>query len=697
MEKGQKRRSYSKLMVLSGGAALLAVAVNIAIFALNSRTKTRKKKEIRGSKFQVNLSAQEILKLADHIIAKSKEVHDAVASVPLDKVCFANVIEPLAELEAQQFPLVQSCVFRKYVSPAEDVRKASLEAERRIDAHVSVCSKREDVYRVVKAVMYKGDWISPEAKQFVQFLVQDFERNGLNLTSTKREELQRLKTDMNELSLQYIRNLNDSTACLIFSQVELAGLPQDFIKSLDEAEKGSYKITLRSQHVFPVLDFCRVGSTRKAVAVGYGQRCEANLSLLEKLIQLRHKLSRLLGYVNYVEYAIDQRMTTSSSKVFEFLENISASLTNKALRELDVLKELKRLEEGVLTFGIEDLRYYMNRARERQFDLDFGAVMQYFPVNLVLSGIFKICEDLFGLRFEEVADADVWNPDVQLFVVFDLRSGELMGYFYLDLYSREGKYGHTCVISLQNYASISSGRLMPIALLLSQMEKGVEGNPGLLRFSEVVNLFHEFGHVVHHICNRASFVRFSGLHLDPDFVEIPAQVLENWCYERLSLKLISGFHQDITKPIDDKTCELLKEWRFSFSALRLKQEILYCLFDQMIHSAENVDIVKAFEQLHPKVMLGLPVLEGTDPASYFPGTAIGYEGTCYSRIWSEVFAADIFSSKFSDNLLDQHTGMQFRSKVMAPGAGKDPFEMLSDFLGRDPSMEAFLRSRTESS
>lgn len=158
------------LIALTGGAALLAVAVNFAIYAISSRGKNRRKREVRGSKVHINLSASEILKLADRIIDKSKKVHDAVASFPLDKVNYANAILPLAELEAEQFPLVQSCVFPKLVSTSEDTRKASAEAERRIDAHVALCSKREDVYRVVKAVISRGDWMNSEATRFAQFL-----------------------------------------------------------------------------------------------------------------------------------------------------------------------------------------------------------------------------------------------------------------------------------------------------------------------------------------------------------------------------------------------------------------------------------------------------------------------------------------------------------------------------------------------
>ncbi|KAH6798728.1 Zincin-like metalloproteases family protein [Perilla frutescens var. frutescens] len=692
MENDRKRRERRNLVALTGGAALLAVAVNLAVVALKTHFKNRNRKVLPGSNVRINVSASEILRLADNVVAKSEEIQNAVASVPLDKVTYANTILPLAELEAHQFPLIQSCTFPKLVSSSEDIRKASIEAERRIDAHISICSKREDVYRVVKAFIARGDWMSSEVKCYAQYLVQDFERNGLNLTSTKREELQRLRAQIDELSMRYIRNLNDDSTVLLFNDMELVGLPLEFLKGLDIAENGKFKVLLRSHHVSPILELCKVGSTRKSVAVSYGRRCEVNLSVLEKLVQLRHKLARLLGYPNYAEYAVDRRMASSSAKVFEFLEKISESLTESASKELSLLKEMKRKEEGEFAFGIEDLPYYAKKIKEKQCDLDFGVVKQYFPVSLVLSGIFKICQDLFGLRFEEVLDAEVWHQDVQLFSVFDLSSGELMGYFYLDLYTREAKYGHTCVVALQNGSWINNTRQIPVALLISQLPKEVDGHPGLLRFSEVVNLLHEFGHVVHYTCNRATFTRFSGLRLDPDFVEIPSMLLENWCYESSSLKLISGFHQDITKPIEDEMCKSLKRWRCSFSALKLKQEILYCLFDQIIHSTENVDMIGLFKHLHSKVMLGLPMLEGTNPASCFPRTAIGYEATCYSRIWSEVFAADIFSTKFHD-IFNQNAGIQFRNKVLAPGGAKDPLEILSDFLGREPSIQAFVDSK----
>ncbi|KAL1336485.1 hypothetical protein HN51_030841 [Arachis hypogaea] len=698
MDQQMKKKGHRRLIAFTGAAAVVAIAANLALtFIKYHKDKKSSKKYLAGLYVRVNLTASEILKLADQIIAKSNKVHDSVAAVPLDKVTYSNVISPLAELQAQQFPLIQSCVFPKMVSTREDVRKASAEAEQRIDAHIDMCSKREDVYIVVKAFATKGEWINAEAKSFVQILVRDFERNGLNLTASKREELLRLRAQIDELSFRYIQNLNDDSKFLPFNEAELAGLPQEFLKCLDKSEDGKLKIYLRSHHVAAVLEFCKVGTTRRMVSRAYGNRCgEANLSILENLVQQRHKYARLLGYSNYAEYAVDVRMAKTPMKVFEFLEDLSTSLTELAMKELDTLKNLKKREEGEFPFGIEDLLYYVKRVEDQNYDLDFGELNQYLPISLVLSGIFKILQDLFGLRFEEIAGADVWHSDVRVFSVLDLGSSEILGYCYFDLFSREGKYGHTCVMALQNSALTLSGeQQIPVALLISQIQKDGNSCPGLLRFSEVVGLFHEFGHVIQQICNRSSFARFSGLRVDPDFVEIPAQLLENWCYETSCLKLISGFHQDITKPIKDDTCESIKRWRASFSALKLKQEILYCLFDQIMHSADNIDIRELFKHLHPKVMLGLPALEGTNPASCFPSSVIGYEAACYSRVWSEVFAADIFASKFCNDVVNQHAGMQFRKKVLAPGGAKDSIEVLSDFLGREPSIRAYIENKVK--
>ncbi|KAF3337265.1 putative thimet oligopeptidase [Carex littledalei] len=695
-----KEKKERRILVFTGAAALVAVGLNLLLSAINTRWKISKKKGLPGSSVLVDLSASEISKLADCIIAKSKETYDRVASIPLEKVCYDNVVSPLTDLDAQQFPLIQSCVFQWMVSASVEVRNASLEAEKRLDAHFLLSRKREDVYRVIKALLDKGGRIKPAAKRYIQNMVKEMERHGTRLSPSKRIEMERIKSQLDELSLRYIENLSSGPKYQLLSEQELAGMPHEFIKDLENID-GKRKILLTNYHVTPILEHCKVGSTRKLIATAYGQRGgKENLHILKKMVQLRIKFAQLLGYPNYADFATELRMARSSAKVFQFLEEVSSNLTELAERELNLLKDLKRKEEGDVPFGMQDLPYYMKRAEEEHlaFDFDFGEVKRYFPVNIVLSGILKIYQDLFGLRFEQITDAEVWHDTVQLFSVHDCSASELLGYFYLDIFSREGKYAHTCVVPLQNGCSTSDGtRLVAVALLLSQCPNEKDGNTALLRFTEVVTLFHEFSHVVHHICNFATFSKFSGLRSDGDFVEVPGLLLENWCYESISLKMLSGFHQDITKSITSEMCKSLKIRRDMFSGLKIKQEILLCLLDQTVHSREDVDIIELVNDMHPKVMMGIPLLEDTNPASCFPRLAVGYESVCYSYIWSQVLAANIFASKFEDDLLNHHAGLQFRKKVLAPGSTKDTLEIISEYLGWEPSIKPFIESKSRSS
>ncbi|KAL6840354.1 hypothetical protein ACP4OV_030164 [Aristida adscensionis] len=658
------RKRERRFIAVAGAAALVAVGLNLAFSAVAAHRR-RKRRELPGFTAQVNLSAAEIKRLADRIIAKSKDTYDSVAAIPLDKVSFANAIAPLAELDALQFPLVQACLLPRMVSPSEDVRRASVEAEKQLDSHFMLCSnkspiisckvtrQREDVYRVIKAFTGKGERIGPEATRFVQCLVKEFERNGAKLTQSKRKEMEILKSRIDTLNLKYIQNLNDFTKYLLLREDELAGMPLEFLQDLEKVD-GKLKVLLTSYHVTPILEHCKVGSTRKSIAVAYGQKGgKENLGILENLVQLRHRLARLLGYPNYSDFAIEPRMPRTSRKVLEFLEEMSEQLTEIANRELSILKDLKMKEEGDTQFGMEDLLYYIKRAEELKVDLDIGEIKQYFPVSLVIPGMMKMFQDLFALRFEEIKDAEVWHDTVRVFSVWDASSSDLLGYFFLDIFSRF--------------------RLLYYCLNAQKILMGIQHYCGSLKLSS-----YSMNSVMWSIIYR---------------IEPPSQDFLVYDWKSMSLKMMSGFHQDITKSITSEACQSLKRRRDLFAGLKIKQEILLCLVDQIIHSSENVDIDGLLKDLHPKVMLGIPLLEGTSPASCFPRIVVGYDAVCYSYIWSEVFATDLFVSKFKDDLLNQHAGLRFRNKVLAPGGSKDPLDIITDYLGREPSLQPFIQSK----
>lgn len=684
--KTKKTQKQAVAFALATALAFMAARALLSFFR-------GRRKGFPEIKIRINLTASEILNLADCIVAKSKKIHDSVAAVPLDKVAYSKVIMPLAELEAEQSYLVQSCLLPRMVATSKDVREASVKAEKIIDAHNVKCSMREDVYLVVKAFSTRGEWLDPEAQRYVNRLVREFERRGVNLTSGKREELERVKTRIGELCNRFVINLNEEGCYLLFNESDLDGLPSDFIKSLDKTEDGKLKVNDKPTHTYPILRHCKVGATRKAVAVAKDQRClKENTEILEELVQLRYKMARLLGYSNYAEYVLENQMAKTPFKVMEFLVDISHNMSQSAAKELQRLKDLKREEEGEALFGMEDLQYYMRKAEDLELEIDFETVKHYFPVDAVTSGVLKIYEQLLRLKFEIVDAAEVWHPDVYLYSVSDSSSNQLLGFFYLDVYLRDGKFAHACVIPLQDGCLLQNGtRQLPVAAMIANFTKPTADNPTVLRFAEVVTYFQNFGHVVHHICSHVSFAKFSGIRVESDFVALSRQLLENLCHESVTLKMMSGFYKDIQKPIPDEICRALKKKLKSFSGLKTKQKIVICLFDQIIHTNRELDTKALLRDLYPKEMLHIPLLEDTNPAASLMHLATGYDARCYNFIWSEVFAADMFLSKFKGDSLNWSVGLQYKNKVLAPGGSKDAFDILHEFLDREPSQEAFIK------
>ncbi|MCO5584083.1 hypothetical protein L7F22_038006 [Adiantum nelumboides] len=271
-------------------------------------------------KFVLGLEPSQILKLAKELIEKSQRVYDQVANVSLQKVTYANVIAPIAKLEAEEFALMQSCKFPRLVSTSKEARQASSDAEKMLDAHKLKCSLREDVYLVVKAFSDKKITLQPEAQRYVERLVKEYERKGLKLRSELREEADRLNARIGELCNLFQNNLNEDDSSLSFSVGELAGMHSDFLKSLTTGDDGKLKVTLKPFHYFPIMEHCKVRSTRSAIAAARHRRCmKENTPILEKVLDLRHKLAHLLGYKNWAEYSLELRMAKKPEKVTLFI------------------------------------------------------------------------------------------------------------------------------------------------------------------------------------------------------------------------------------------------------------------------------------------------------------------------------------------------------------------------------------------
>lgn len=670
-----------------------------------------------------DLNAKSIEGLVDEIKNRITSVVDAIVRVPDGQHNVENTLLPLAEA-SQVCSSIKTCAnFMAHVSADPEIRNASSAADEKLSAFDVELNMREDLYKAVVDLRKNEPNLQGEHKRYVDRSIRDFERNGLHLPKDVRDQIKDIQTKMSSLCIQFQKNLGEEKTTYDLSKEELAGLPNDNFERLAKAtdtdgkETGKYRVSLKYPDYFPIMKLCKVESTRKKLEQGFNSRCMAeNSKILEELVHLRAEQSRLLGAKNHASYILDIRMAKTPEKVLQFLQDLSTKLDPLSADDMKALLALKEKEKKELGEAFDgkinmwDYNYYTRLREELEYQVNQEEVRQYFPLEVVFKGMFDIYQELLSVRFEVVDKPHIWFEDVTLYNVFDSESNEFIGQLYLDLFPRDGKYGHAACFGLisgchmfnkfqaqsQSQAVESKDkepRQFPVAAMVANFTKPTKDKPSLLDHDETVTAFHELGHCLHSVLSKTHYAEFAGTAVETDFVEAPSQMLENWCWQKEALLRLSGHVDDHNKKLPDEMLQKLLAAKNANAGLFNKRQITFGMFDQQIHTVDKVDTATTFSQVS-KQIFGIESTPNTNFAATFGHLAGGYDCGYYGYLWSEVFAADMFASRFEkQGIFNKQLGMEYRRQILQPGGSRDAIDSLKAFLGREPQLEPFLVSK----
>lgn len=567
-----------------------------------------------------------------------------------------------------------------------------------------------ELYQALKdfAQTPQASALSEAKKRFLKLSLDDFRRQGADLPPEKKTRLEAINTRLSEITTQYRQNVVDSTAAweLYLGEDEVAGLPQSALDAARQSARAKgkpapsrpYRFTLQAPSYLAVMTYLDNPQMRKQMYLAYNNRATEpsrdNRPLLGEILALRQEKARLLGYANFADYVLEDRMAANAQRALHFEEDLRQKFQPHFEREKLQLQTFRRQLEGPDAPELEpwDISYYAEKQRQALYDFNDELLRPYFPLPRVLEGLFSICHQVFGIQVKETSGVPVWHPEVRVYDIY--QDDRLITRFYTDWFPRESKRGGAWMNSFIT-GSRDYGAFEPhLGLMCGNLTPPVGDQPALLTHDEVQTVFHEFGHLLHHALSNVEVKSIAGTSVAWDFVELPSQIMENWTWERPALDLFAR-HYQTGEPIPQELFEKLQQAKTYRAAHDTMRQLSFGTLDLKLHvhySAEGGDIGSYSKQ----------VMQSFTPASlpedysfvtgftHVFGSAVGYAAGYYSYKWAEVLDADAFSRFQSEGIFNPQTGADFIEHILSKGNSVDPAELFRRFMGRDPDPRALL-------
>ena len=641
-----------------------------------------------------NYQAQDLAPAEAEARVKLEKDLAALIAIPQAERTFENTIMGYERAFDNYGNALGMSGFLSYVSTDKKFRDAANDLQMQISQYMVDVATRRDVYKAIREYTDTNPRLDPVQAKLVKEMLIGFKNSGMDLNDADLEKFKALNKEKAEYIIKFDKNIQEYKDPLAVTQEQLRGLGEDYIQKLSKTDDGKYLVTLDYPDYVPFMQNADDEQARKELEFKFNRRGgQENVELLEKTLTLRREIARLLGYKNHAELRLEERMAKNPKTVMAFLKDLQKKLKplgKKEDKEMIAYKNSKTGKNSRTLYSWES-GYWSNKFRKENLELDSEKIKEYFPSQVVIDGMLDLFGGVFGITFEPV-DIPVWHPDVKAFKIKDKASGELVAYFYMDLYPREGKYKHAACFGLVEGEEKQDGTYqIPFVAIVANLNKPSGDTPSLLKHSEVETLFHEFGHVLHNALTKAKYSAFSGTSVSWDFVEAPSQMLERWAWDPQVLKKISKHYKTGEALPDDLIKRMIAAKNFGAGGMYLRQDF-FAQYDMTLHTADTTpDTTKLYFELTKKIR-GLPLTKGTIPQASFGHIMGGYDAGYYGYLWSEVIAEDFFGEFKKNGIFNPETGLKFRREILEKGGTLDEEKMVENFLGRPADNKPFLKS-----
>ena len=638
------------------------------------------------------------------IIQDAKAEIEAIADNP-EPPTFENTIEAM-EFSGNQLDRVSSLFFNLNSAETNDeIQQIAQEVSPLLTEFGNDVTLNPALFKRVKAVYESKDSLdlSPEQLTLLDNSYKGFSRNGANLTDEDKTNLREIDNKLSKLKLTYGENILAETngyELHIEDEKDLAGLPDGVKEAAAQTAKAQgvegWVFTLHFPSYGPFMKYAENRELRKKMAIAYGARAFGknefnNENITLEIAKLRYQRANLLGYETHAHFVLEERMAMSPEKVNGFLNDMLTKSKPFAQKEFDQLAQFAKELDGITDFMKWDSAYYSEKLKKKLFNLDDEQLKPYFKLENVIEGAFAVANKLFGLTFKKVDNIEKYHPEVETYEVYDANN-ELVSIFYGDYFPRPGKRNGAWMTSYKSQQIKNGKNERPHISNVCNFTKPTATKPSLLTFDEVTTLFHEFGHGLHGMLANTTYPSLSGTSVYWDFVELPSQILENWCYEKECLDLFAK-HYETGETIPMEFVEKIKESANFMEGLATVRQLSFGLLDMSWHgqNPERITGVKAHERkTFDKTSFTPDVAENSMSVAFSHIFNGGYSSGYYSYKWAEVLDADAFAFFKEKGIFDSETGKSFAENILSKGGTEHPMTLYKRFRGKEPNPDALL-------